>query len=119
MPKVSIATRTRGPVYRSTASPYNTTNQNEATSRKLYHGSPVVHDSSPAKWLSGRMKEWLYANALVTWGGVASNKGDFWWIRTLALLRLCESPFEAGAKAATVGFASPPWASLSLPWPGG
>jgi hypothetical protein len=66
MPKVSIATSTSGPAYRSTVFPYNTTNQNEATSRKLSHGSPVVHDSSPAKWLRGRMKEWLYANALVT-----------------------------------------------------
>jgi hypothetical protein len=50
-------------------------------------------------------------------GGVASSSGDFWCIRTLALLRFCDSPFEAGAKAATVGFGSLERASLSLPWP--
>jgi hypothetical protein len=78
IPAINTATNTTGPAHRRISSPYSTVNQNTATKRKLSHGSPVVHDSSPARWFSGRMKGCEYANARVTWGGVAVRSGDFW-----------------------------------------
>ena len=47
IPNINPATSTTGPAHLNTLSPYNTTNQNIASSKKLSHGSSVVHDNSP------------------------------------------------------------------------
>jgi hypothetical protein len=44
-----------------------------------------------------------YAKALVTCGGVASNRGDFWCTRIVDLCRVEGNECEVGEKAATVG----------------
>lgn len=77
MPAISTNSTTTGPAYLVTWSVYSTVNQKPATSKKLSQGSPVVHDSSPARWLRGSMKGCEYANTLVTWGGVAASNGLF------------------------------------------
>jgi hypothetical protein len=67
-------------------SPYSTAAQKPHSSRKLSHGSSVVHVSSPRSLFSGSINGWLYASARVTCGGVASRSGDFWCTRIVLLL---------------------------------
>jgi hypothetical protein len=52
-------------------------NQKLATKRKLSHGSPVVHVTSPASAFKGRMNGCEYAKARVICGGVETSSGDF------------------------------------------
>jgi hypothetical protein len=56
MPNIRAITITTGPAHRITTSPYKTMAQKLATSRKLSHGSPVVHVSNPASLLRGSRK---------------------------------------------------------------
>lgn len=44
-----------------------------------------------------------YAKALVTCGGVASSRGDFWCTRIVDRCRVEGNECEVGEKAATVG----------------
>lgn len=85
MPAIKKIVNINGPPYRSISSPYRQMNQKAATMRKLSQGSPVVHDSSPTSLFKGTIKGWLYAKARVTWGGVASKRGDLWWRRMVDL----------------------------------
>lgn len=77
IPRIRPITTTKGPAYLINESPYNTTAQNAATSRKLSHGSPLVHVSKPTNLFNGSKNGCEYANALVICGGVAISKGDF------------------------------------------
>lgn len=82
-------------------SPYSVTPQKAATSRKLSHESPLVHVNKPANLFKGTMKGYEYASALVTCGGVAMSRGDFWWT---SIVERCAAmvawPRFAGEKAA-------------------
>lgn len=77
MPNMRPNTTMSGPAYLVAASPYRTMAQKLATTRKLSHGSPVVHVRSPANLFSGIMNGCEYANTLVICGGVAASSGDF------------------------------------------
>lgn len=105
MPNIKPITTTTGPAHRITTSPYNTIPQKLTTSKKLSHGSLLVHVNSPASLLRGRRNRCEYANDRVICGGVAINNGDFWWTsivdRCLFAEVACES--VTGEKDATVG----------------
>jgi hypothetical protein len=106
MPSINSITTTIGPPHRRTGSPYNVIAQKPASRRKLSHGSPLVHDNSPAILLSGCMKGYEYANVRVTCGGVATSRGDFWWTSMVERCRNEVGSLRAnvgGEKAATVG----------------
>lgn len=77
IPKIKPDTTMMGPAYLVTTSPYMTTAQKPATKRKLSHGSPVVHVSSPTSLLRGNIKGCEYASTRVICGGVAASSGDF------------------------------------------
>jgi hypothetical protein len=96
---------TTGPAYRITTSPYSTTAQKPASSKKLSQGSPLVHVSNPASLFKGSRNGCEYANALVIWGGVAINSGDFWCTNIVERCLLAEVACESvtGENAATVG----------------
>jgi hypothetical protein len=110
MPSIKPDTTMIGPAYLVTASPYITTAQKLATRRKLSHGSPVVHVTSPASLFNGSMKGCEYASTRVIWGGVAASRGDFWWTRIADRSFVCgvDCPRVEGEKVAYVGgFGSP------------
>ncbi|WEW59071.1 mitochondrial import inner membrane translocase subunit TIM16 [Emydomyces testavorans] len=87
------------------ASPYKTVAQKAAKSRKLSHGSPLVHDNNPSSRFKGSKNGWEYAKARVTAGGVATSSGDF--LCTMMVERCFEVNEDpemfVGEKAATVG----------------
>jgi hypothetical protein len=105
IPSINPTTITIGPAHLITASPYRTTPQNPATSRKLSHGSPLVHVSNPTSLLSGNRKGCEYAKARVICGGVAINSGDFWCTRMVDRCLLADVACErvTGEKLAVVG----------------
>lgn len=102
MPRIKLDTTMIGPAYLVTASPYMTTAQKLATSRKLSHGSWVVHVNSPANLFSGRRKGCEYARTRVTCGGVAARSGDFWCTSMAERSFVCGVtwPMLAGEKVA-------------------
>lgn len=81
IPNIKPMTTTTGPAHLNNMSPYRMIPQNPATSKKLSHGSPLVHVSNPANLFRGRRNGCEYAKALVICGGVAMSNGDFWWTR--------------------------------------
>ena len=105
IPSINPITMTIGPAHLITASPYRMTPQNPATSRKLSHGSPLVHVSNPASLLRGSKKGCEYANARVICGGVAINSGDFWCTRIVDRCLLADVACErvTGLNDAMVG----------------
>jgi hypothetical protein len=111
MPSINPDTTIMGPAYLVTASPYMTTAQKLATRRKLSHGSPVVHVTSPANLFRGSMKGCEYASTRVICGGVAASRGDFWCTSMAERSFVCGVvwPRLAGEKLAYVGleFESP------------
>lgn len=102
MPSIKPDTTMIGPAYLVTTSPYMTIAQKLATKRKLSHGSPDVHVSSPTSLFSGRMNGWEYASTRVICGGVAASRGDFWWtnIAERSLVWGVDWPRVAGVKVA-------------------
>lgn len=77
IPRINPMTTTIGPAQIMMKSPYSTRAQNAATRRKLSHGSPLVHDISPASLFKGKIKGCEKAKARVIEGGVAIRSGDF------------------------------------------
>jgi hypothetical protein len=77
IPNINPITTTTGPAHRIITSPYRTTAQNAATSKKLSQGSPLVHVNNPKNLLRGSRNGCEYAKARVICGGVAMSRGDF------------------------------------------
>jgi hypothetical protein len=102
MPRIKLDTTMIGPAYLVTASPYITTAQKLATSRKLSHGSAVVQVNSPASLFRGRRNGCEYASTRVTCGGVAASSGDFWCTRIAERSFVCgvACPMFEGEKVA-------------------
>lgn len=105
IPKIKPDTTMMGPAYLVTASPYITTAQKLATNRKLSHGSPVVHVSSPANLFKGSINGCEYASTRVICGGVAASNGDFWCTSIADRSFVCGVawPRFVGEKVAYVG----------------
>lgn len=78
MARTSIVTSSIGASHLMSTSPYNVAAQKAERTRKLSQGSPVVHVTRPATLFRGSRNGCEYASALVTCGGVAISRGDFW-----------------------------------------